>query len=297
MYYNDNHIVQVTHEDGSRYYLDTKSQIKWNSVTTIIGKVQDKKFLKEWEKKVGKEATEKIKQSASAIGTHVHRANELLFCNHDPQRYLAYVSELSPEETRRHKIYYPFLIYCQPFALEKKFVWEGTYEEETKNYSHRIGFGGSCDIVAGISTESFEKVMPGITVSEKSKERGYMPFVGDYKNWKKAKYGRDLFSTFLQLAAYREAVNQHLPDQMKIYDAFIFVTIEKQEYLTCIHIGEEELRWFWEWFKGICDCYYTNTFFDWNLFCEKSLENEYKGTKVSIDLWKRLTYSDDIQHS
>ena len=278
-YYCDDFITTKTNSDGVRHYRG--KNVEWASVTTIISKFQDKTALKIWQKKVGKEAATEVMKSSSSRGTHVHKANELLFSTTDPEKYTTYVSELSSEEIRRHKLFYPFIRVCHPYAIEKRFMWQGDYVPPVEQSSVRIGFGGTCDIVAGITPDSLKALFPKLNVST---EKPRISFVGDYKNWSKPKYTKDLFPYFLQLSAYQKAVNQYLPLNEKIEDGFLLTTVNDSDKLTLVHINSEELNWFWYWFQNLCYCYYNNFSFDWNVFVEATNEKGFKGSRHSSSI-------------
>ena len=56
---------------GSRIY-DFGSE-KLPSVTTILGKTKDQKFLRDWQAKVGKDEAERIKTTSARRGTSMHK--------------------------------------------------------------------------------------------------------------------------------------------------------------------------------------------------------------------------------
>ena len=67
-----NYISGTQHTDqGSRTYDINGSRLP--SVTTILGKTKDQKFLKDWTAKVGKENAERIKNLSSKRGTAMHK--------------------------------------------------------------------------------------------------------------------------------------------------------------------------------------------------------------------------------
>lgn len=275
-YYSDDFIDTETAKDGVRKYKG--KNVEWASVTTIIGKFQDKTALRIWQKKVGKEEANEVMQSSSSRGTHVHKANELLFSVQEPEKYTSYISELNEEEVRRHRLFYPFIRVCHPYAIEKRFMWQGNYTPPEEDLTTRIGFGGTCDIVAGINTDSLKDLFPKLNLACKKPR---ISFVGDYKNWSKPKYTKDLFPYFLQLSAYQKAVNQYLPQEEKIEDAFLLITVNDSDKLTLVHINSEELNWFWYWFQNLCYCYYNNFSFDWNVFVEATNEKGFRGNRQS----------------
>ena len=58
-------------EHGSRTYDVLGARLP--SVTTILGKTKDQKFLKDWKAKVGEQEAERIKKLSSKRGTAIHK--------------------------------------------------------------------------------------------------------------------------------------------------------------------------------------------------------------------------------
>ena len=58
-------------DHGSRIY--DVAGYRLPSVTTILGKTKDQKFLKDWTAKVGEQEAERIKNVSSARGTTMHK--------------------------------------------------------------------------------------------------------------------------------------------------------------------------------------------------------------------------------
>ena len=58
-------------DNGSRNY-DVAGQ-RLPSVTTILGKTKDQKFLQDWKKKVGEKEAERIKTASATRGTSMHK--------------------------------------------------------------------------------------------------------------------------------------------------------------------------------------------------------------------------------
>lgn len=67
----------VTGKNGGRYYVvDESKDIKLPSVTTILGKMQDKSGLDAWIAKVGEEKAKQISTFAANRGTFMHALHE-----------------------------------------------------------------------------------------------------------------------------------------------------------------------------------------------------------------------------
>ena len=58
-------------DHGARNY-DVAGQ-RLPSVTTILGKTKDQKFLQDWKKKVGEKEAERIKIASATRGTSMHK--------------------------------------------------------------------------------------------------------------------------------------------------------------------------------------------------------------------------------
>lgn len=58
-----------------KYLVD---EVKVPSVTTVLSKTKDNKFLEQWKKRVGEEEAARIVKQASAVGTEMHYVLEML---------------------------------------------------------------------------------------------------------------------------------------------------------------------------------------------------------------------------
>lgn len=65
-------LTRATADDGMRFYLDPLSNQPLPSVTTILSHTKDKKFLKEWQDRVGLEKANAIRDEATGLGTLLH---------------------------------------------------------------------------------------------------------------------------------------------------------------------------------------------------------------------------------
>lgn len=73
--------VKQVNEEGSRYYT-SDGEVKYPSVTTILGSdPEKKKSLMEWRKRVGEEEANKIGTQAARKGTAVHNLIEAYITN------------------------------------------------------------------------------------------------------------------------------------------------------------------------------------------------------------------------
>jgi hypothetical protein len=268
-------------ENERLYVLDNK---KFPSVTTVIGKFEDKSAFFDWRARVGPEEAKRVSNQSSALGTHVHKLNELYY--NPPTNVIEYTNKYTAsgeEQQKRHELFLPLLQQIEPFLLEKKLMWEGIFDDQI------IGYGGSPDIVARtkhneVFFEDKECTIPAFSET--------FFFVGDYKNWRTAKNQDRLISKFLQLAAYTAAVNKKAEGRLYIKDAFIFGTSKTLLYVY--HLSERELQWYWGWFKEILQCYWFNKKFNWSFFNQESsgyyrdVENDKWARKEDHFLGRRL---------
>ena len=65
-------MTQVTEESGARHYI--KNDLKYPSVTTIVGAILRKPFLEKWRGDVGNREADRRRDEAGEHGKNVHRA-------------------------------------------------------------------------------------------------------------------------------------------------------------------------------------------------------------------------------
>jgi genome maintenance exonuclease 1 len=68
-------IEQINDENGRHYKLHN-SDIKYTSITTLLGKTADKTYLDNWRKRIGHEAADDITKTAANKGTSIHNLVE-----------------------------------------------------------------------------------------------------------------------------------------------------------------------------------------------------------------------------
>lgn len=245
-------LVQDTKKSGDRTYHYNGN--KYPSVTTVIGKYEDKSWLWAWKKKLGSEA-KTVTQNASRLGTRVHSLNEKIL-----KREQIDFTSYSTEEVNRHKLFYPFLERLQPALLEEKVYWEGNIKSDKTGQDVLCRYAGTPDLVAFLnnplncfSTQIVEDNKP-------------LLFLGDYKNWSKSKQPQDLLKAYLQLSAYIAAVNLLTNGKHKLQDGFILGSTPRK--LHIFYLDSTKVKWYWYWFKQILLAYYDpgNHSFDWNEF-------------------------------
>jgi hypothetical protein len=275
---------------GVRFYKDKNTLDKqYASVTTIIGKFEDKSFLKQWRKNVGEEEAEKVMVQSSSLGTRVHKANELFFTNTD--RYQEYLSGIETEIYTRHKCYIPILEqvtilgHSNTPLLEQKLICEVKVDEEM------YGFGGTPDLVGAMDLNRVNNLFYKThhlkaLISEDyfPKDLPHISFVADYKNWRgKSKSSADLLKTCLQLSAYMVLVNQFVEEPYKIRHGFIFGS-NSENKLLIYHLDFPKMCWYAHWFLNFTKAFYTGQNLSWHSFKAFSLDGEksYKPTRLYI---------------
>lgn len=74
-------LKQINSEDGRKYAID--AEVKYPSITTVLGKTKDLSYLKEWRKRVGEEHANKVTAAATSRGTSMHKLCEDYLLNQD----------------------------------------------------------------------------------------------------------------------------------------------------------------------------------------------------------------------
>jgi hypothetical protein len=76
----EHHNIKRVEVDGTRYYVTPKGN-KYISITTFLGKTENKDFLKDWQSKVGEEVASKISEEARNNGNNLHWCCEQYLLN------------------------------------------------------------------------------------------------------------------------------------------------------------------------------------------------------------------------
>ena len=74
-------LKQINSEDGRKYAIN--EEVKYPSITTVLGKTKDLSYLKEWRKRVGEEHANKVTAAATSRGTSMHKLCEDYLLNQD----------------------------------------------------------------------------------------------------------------------------------------------------------------------------------------------------------------------
>ena len=286
-------IVSKTDTDGVRVYshFNGKTETTGHSVTTIVSRFEDKSFLKFWRKEVGEEKAKEITRNAAAIGTRVHTANEYYLIK--PEKYSDYLQKMPDDAKERHLSFMPFLqqvtalSYLDQPLIEQKLLCE--IPIEGKQY----GFGGTADLVGGMSKDRFHDLFFANRTCKKrinpeeitfGSDPNNLWFVGDYKNWRKnGKSQSELVKYYLQLSAYMILVNQFIEEPYKIRNGFLLGSTDKG--LSVYYLSFREMCWYATYFLEMVRCFYENEYFDWTSFVDFSLRKEdqhYKSRRLYI---------------
>jgi hypothetical protein len=272
-----NKISSVTSKDGSRKYTG-KSGRSYFSVTTILGKVENKAWLKEW--KENNPDSHKLSQRYSSTGTRVHSLNEEYILNSGTVDFSRYEqdekipTDIVEEIKARHQAYVPFLNITSPICVEEKLIWE-----ESLSHGEWIGYGGSCDYVCKINQPHLLQhsyKLDGVEVTEDIfKPDDNVIAIVDWKNWRSAKTSQNLIKNYCQLAAYAAAKNQSLAPENYIKHGIIAGTTcsekKKQSRLYLFYIDLELMEFYFGWFHHFMLYVYgvkTKEQVNWNLFKE-----------------------------
>lgn len=276
----------------------------FSSVTTILGKVEDKSFLAGWKKRVGEDKAEQIKNQASAHGTATHNALENHFKIQYPElilqekpelRSLAIAEQeqaiakiqdnlkLSVKQQELISTFAPLFPYLKPVALEKRIFWQDTQNP-------KLGFGGTADAFKFIDCSLLPaNAQPLFAEDGKS----YALCVLDWKNFNKRKrpieYTRGykkageyippkpyypLIKYALQLSAYSAAFNKLTDRRYKLTQGVLACAYntsepdeEPQYELDLYYFNQRSIMWFWMEFRKILDVFYNDGNYDWKGFC------------------------------
>lgn len=121
-------LQRITLENGKRYYVTPEGN-KYPSVTTMLSYFSQDS-IKEWRKKVGAEAANKISRTASNRGTRIHTLCEKYIKNEE-------VSNINPIDLDLFKTIVPYLNEIDNVYLQEKYL-----------YSDYLRLAGTVDCIA-----------------------------------------------------------------------------------------------------------------------------------------------------
>lgn len=239
-------IKSETKKNGYRTYT-SKTGRSYASVTTILGAVEDKSWLRKF-KEENPNASE-ISNYAASLGTRVHSCNESLLL-HGSMDFSKYENDPKIDENQlkeikaRHEVFKPFLSLVTPISIEEKLIWE-----QVLPYGGAVGYGGSVDIIGSIADASVLKLETGESPFEPGEK---ITFVADYKNNRSPKSSQDFIKAYCQLAAYAAAKNAELDPNNYIKHGFVLSStcseVKKIARLNIFYIDLEKLDFFFGYF-------------------------------------------------
>jgi hypothetical protein len=249
-------ILRVDGEEGGRYYTIAGKKCKLPSVSTLLSKFEYNPYLVKWEQKLGKEEADKVRTAAANRGTRVHAAIEHYFEGKPVH--------LVPEEMDFFNVVNPVLKYVNPVYQEKMLYWTDD------QYPDRVGFAGTADILFSIKGENLVD------------KQGNHPFtgeslvLGDWKTWKSTRSAKDCLGKYMQLAAYSAATNKITSS--RVNRGMIIGFTNKNLYLY--YVDPKQMMYYWNNFKKLVHCYFSENKFDWINFKTNALGEYQDETSV-----------------
>jgi PD-(D/E)XK nuclease superfamily protein len=124
-------IERVDEHPEGRHYCTTKGHL-YPSVTNVIGKALDKKYLADWQERVGKEKANKIRNQAAVRGSQVHALLERYVMN-DPWWF----EDAMPSALENFERLRPMIDANLTYVLGSEFYM----------YSHGLRTAGATDLI------------------------------------------------------------------------------------------------------------------------------------------------------
>jgi hypothetical protein len=308
--WNDTDIIQDNSRVEGKGRVYRHKDKEYSSVTTIIGKFEDKAFLSGWQKRVGKAKAEAIKVKAGNHGTNAHAALENHFRYHYPELILAERPELQllPLEEQELAItsikeslrlddaqlnliepFQPLFPYIHPISLEKRIFW---HDEEDP----RLGYGGTVDAYKYIDCSLLPTEVKPYILDE---GRGYSMTVLDWKNFNKRKAPISkkkngelyfpLIKYALQLSAYVAPFNKLTKEKYTLNQGMLACAYNISEdgepmvyKLDLYYFDQRSICWFWKEFKKILHAYYYNEEYSWGSLCKRAYHAGVLGERIDL---------------
>lgn len=232
--------TDITDEiSGQRYYVDTDDE-RYPSVTTLISKYEDKRWLEKWRNNIGEEEANRRSTESSQLGTETHAQIED-FLNRVP-------------DPRTPNPYAVEAINAFYSKVEPRLVEEAVFYRYFRNPTVR--FAGRVDNMVyvpkntfGIVGENTDLPSGNYVIDLKTKATGLPPL-----------YSVDfVFKNLLQGAAYVSALSQDMS-----IEGFILVYVNykqlkrKPSYAVSkvVYLNKEKLAYYWERFYRMLLDYY-----------------------------------------
>jgi hypothetical protein len=250
-------ITSKTAKNGYRTY-QGKSGRSYASVTTILGAVESKEWLRKF-KEENPDAAQISSYSAN-LGTRIHSCNEQLLLNGSVD-FSKYENDPKIDENQlleikaRHEVFKPFLSLVTPISIEEKLIWE-----QPLSGAAWIGYGGSTDIIGSISDASVLKFADN-TEQSPFEPNEKIVFVADYKNNRSPKSSQDFIKAYCQLAAYAAAKNAELNPSNYIKHGFVLSStcseVRKIARLHIYYLNLEQLDKYFGFFHSFMLRFYN----------------------------------------
>lgn len=250
-------ITSKTSKNGYRTY-QGKSGRSYASVTTILGAVESKEWLRSW--KESNENHSEISNYSANLGTRIHSCNENLLL-HGTVDFSKYENDPKIDENQlkeikaRHEVFKPFLSLVTPISIEEKLIWEQPLPS-----GGWVGMGGSVDLIGSISDASVLKFADN-TEQSPFEPNEKIVFVADYKNNRSPKSSQDFIKAYCQLAAYAAAKNAELDPSNYIKHGFVLSStcseVRKIAKLHIFYLNLEQLNVYFGFFHSFMLRFYN----------------------------------------
>lgn len=276
--------IERVEENSSRFYQGVVNgkKLKGVSVTTIIGKFEDKTWLKKWWYNLGKELCDpndtyenileigkkignKVSNEASSHGTSQHEQAEFMLSK--VSGYETPSKTTLPEELARflHNEVTPYSHPAFPNGIgcEVPILYE--------KYNNVVG--GTTDLVSEVKLDNLYFYDDKQRVSEVL-QTDKIVVVGDYKFPKKPKYDSDNVKYFLQLPAY--GVGLKYTYDLDVDYGLLIISPRSNNKLYLWLFEKEVLDYYHRVFDEMLYLYSTNNceLFSWNSFVDKALKED-----------------------
>lgn len=273
----------TTNKNGTRYYTSAKTGRSYASVTTILGAVEDKSFLREW--KQNNPDHSQISNYSANLGTRIHSCNEHLIL-HGTVDFSKYENDPKIDENQlkeikaRHEVFKPFLELVTPISIEESLMWE-----QVLPMGGYLGYAGSTDLIGTISDASVLKLEDGTSPFEPGEK---ITFVSDYKNNRSPKSSQDFIKAYCQLSAYAAAKNAELSPENYIKHGFVLSStcseVKKIAKLSIFYVDLIQLNHYFSCFHQFMLRFYKlvpkEQALSWGQFRQQTIGFENSGEKT-----------------
>lgn len=276
--------VERVEENGNRFYQGVVKgrKLKGTSVTTIIGKFEDKSWLERWWYNlgkefanpnhshediltIGKELASRVSNEASSHGTSQHEQAEFMLSK--VEGYQTPSQTTLPDELAQflhnEVTPYPHPGFPNGIGCEVPILYE--------KYNNVVG--GTTDLVGEVKLDNLYFHDDKQRVSEVLNTDKIL-VVGDYKFPKKPKYDRDNIKYFLQLPAY--GVGLKYTYDLDVNYGLLIISPRTNNKLYLWLFEKNVLDYYHRVFDEMLYLYSTDNceLFSWNSFADKALKED-----------------------